>query len=237
MRPRPAIVLLLVLGCSFSFAQGNKASDVPVSGAALSSYVPVHKFDPNRDAAGDIQAAIAEAQRTGKRILVDIGGDWCQYCHQMDQLFQEHPELLELRDNSFITVAVYYGTDKKNEQVLSHYPKLEGIPHFYVLDGRGSVLHSQHLLELRKGGKYDPDKMKEFLTKWSSSAAGSIGQNDRCTYFCDSSSSMMRAQVSAVRGSNSRRALKGLRRRFAVGQSRNGLSIQKPPADHDAAQS
>lgn len=96
----------------------------------------------------------------------------------MDQLFQEHPELLELRDKNFITVAVYYGTDKKNEQVSSHYPKVEGIPHFYVLDGSGSVLHSQHLLELRKGGKYDPDKMKEFLTKWSPSPGESAAQND-----------------------------------------------------------
>jgi thioredoxin-related protein len=134
-------MVFLLLGCVFSLAQGNKAPDTQLAGAAGSSYVAVHKFDPKRDAAADIQAAIAEAQRTGKRVLLDIGGDWCQYCHQMDQLFQEHPELLELRDKNFITVAVYYGTDKKNEQVLSHYPKVEGIPHFYVLDSSGSVFH------------------------------------------------------------------------------------------------
>ena len=176
MRTRPAATLIFVLGCAFLFAQDNKAHDTQLSGAADSTYVPVHKFDSKRDAAADIQAAITESQRTGKRILLDVGGDWCQYCHEMDRLFRERPELLELRDKNFITVAVYYGTDKKNEQVLSHYPKVEGIPHFYVLDSRGSVLHSQHLLELRKGGKYDPDKMKEFLTKWSPSAAESVGK-------------------------------------------------------------
>ncbi len=170
-------MLFLLLGCALSLAQANKPDTQP-SGAAGSGYVAVHKFDPKRDAGADIQAAIAEAQRTGKRIILDIGGDWCQYCHQMDQLFQEHPDLLELRDKNFITVAVYYGTDKKNEQVLSHYPKVAGIPHFYVLDGTGSVLHSQHLLELRKGGKYDPDKMKEFLTQWSPSADKSAAQKD-----------------------------------------------------------
>lgn len=173
MRGRPAAILFLVLGCSCSFAQTNTATDPPSSASSDSSYVPVHKFDPQRDAAADIQAAIAEARRTNKRILVDVGGDWCQYCHQMDQLFQEHPELLELRDKTFITVAVYYGTDKKNEQALSHYPKVEGIPHIYVLDSRGAVLHSQHVLELRKNGKYDPHTMKEFLTKWAPSPLGS----------------------------------------------------------------
>ena len=178
MRQRPAALLFLVLGCANSCAQGNETPDAQLSGVADSTYVPVHKFDSKRDATADIQAAIAAAQRTGKRILLDIGGDWCQYCHQIDQLFQEHPELLELRDKSFITVAVYYGTDKKNEQVLTHYPKVEGIPHFYILDSRGSLLHSQHVLDLRKDGRYDPDKMKEFLTKWSSSVARSVGQND-----------------------------------------------------------
>jgi thioredoxin-related protein len=176
VRPRPAALLFLVLASALSLAQVNKPPDPVVSGAADSGYIPVHKFDPQRDAAGDIQAAIAEAQRTGQRILLDIGGDWCQYCHQMDQLFLEHPELLDLRDKNFITVAIYYGMDKKSPQVLSHYPKVEGIPHFYVLDSRGAVLHSQHLVELRTGGKYDPDKLKEFLTKWSSSATESDGQ-------------------------------------------------------------
>ena len=103
MKSRPAAMLFLLLGCALSLAQGNKAPEAQPSGAAGSSYVTVHKFDPERDAAADIQAAIAEAQRTGKRIIVDI---------------------------------------------------------------------------VRKGGKYDPDKMKEFLTKWSPSADKSAAQND-----------------------------------------------------------
>lgn len=167
MRPRSAVVTLLVLGCLFSSAQSNKIPDAQVSGAADSSYVPVRKFDPKRDAEADIQAATAEAQRTGKRILLDVGGDWCQYCHEIDQFFQEHPEILQLRDNNFITVAIYYGGDNDNQQALSHYSKVLGIPHFFVLEKNGTLLHSQHVLELRIGGKYDPEKMKDFFLTWS----------------------------------------------------------------------
>ena len=94
----------------------------------------------------------------------------------MEQLFQQHPELVEQREKNFVTVAVYYGSDKKNEQALSRYPKVNDIPHFYVLDGSGSVLHSQHLTELRTGANYDPDKVKDFLTKWSPSSAVSSGE-------------------------------------------------------------
>jgi hypothetical protein len=65
----------------------------------------------------DIQAGIVEAQRTGKCILPNVGGGG-QYCHPMDQLSQEHPELLALRDKNFISWG-YYGTDRQNEPVLT----------------------------------------------------------------------------------------------------------------------
>jgi len=160
------------VACAYLYAQGAGPEAAEAQGSATAgAYAPVHKFDPKRDAASDIQAAVAEAHRAGKRVIVDVGGDWCQYCHQMDELFQLHPELLELREKNFVTVAVYYGSDKKNEQALSRYPKLKGIPHYYVLDGNGSVVQSQHLTELRTGANYDPDKMKEFLTKWAPSPA------------------------------------------------------------------
>ncbi len=71
------------------------------------------------------------------------------------------------REKNFITVAVFYSSENKNEQVLSHYSKVLGVPHFFVLEKDGSLLHSQHVLELRTGGNYNPDKMKEFLIKWA----------------------------------------------------------------------
>jgi thiol:disulfide interchange protein len=143
----------------------SSASDTP-SGVE-SKYVPVDTFDPARDAAADIDRAVAEARRTGRRILLDIGGDWCPWCHQLDQLFQQYPDIRRLRDENFVTVKLYYGEEKKNEQVLSRYSKVLGIPHFFVLDKDGSLLHSQHVVELQSGGNYSPDKMKEFLSRWS----------------------------------------------------------------------
>src|SRR6266705_3739834 len=129
MRFRSAVALFVALGWLLSLSQNNNAPDAQ---AVLdAAYIPVHKFDPARDAAADIQAAFGEAQKTRKRIILDVGGDWCQYCHEMDQLFTEYPELVELREKNYVSVAVYYGSDNKNEQVLSRYPKVEGILHFY----------------------------------------------------------------------------------------------------------
>ncbi len=142
---------------------------LPVWAAAQSSYIPVHKFDSKHDPAADLRAAIAEAQRTEKRIILDVGGDWCVYCRQMDELFQQHPDLASLRDEHFITVAVYYATDNKNPQFLSQYEKIPGIPHLYVLDDHGRLVRSQPAIELRepKTGSYSPDRMRAFLLRWS----------------------------------------------------------------------
>lgn len=163
MRSRIAF-WVVVLTASALFAQ-TKASES--SSASVSPYTPVHKFDPKRNASADIQNAIAEAQRTGKNIILDIGGDWCQYCHQMDQFFAEHADVLRQRDANFVTVDVYYGTDNKNQAALSRYTKILGVPHFFVLDKNGNLIHSQHVLDLRTGSNYDPKKMTEFFAKWA----------------------------------------------------------------------
>jgi thiol:disulfide interchange protein len=159
--------MFLVLGCALLLAQDNKTPDVHLSGAADSTYVPVHKFDPNRNAVADIQAAVVEAQRAGKRVIVDVGGDWCAWCHVLDKFFEQNPDIVRLRDKNFITVAVFYSLENKNEKALSPYSKVEGIPHFFVLEKDGSLLHSQAMIKLETGGEPDPEKMKEFLLKWS----------------------------------------------------------------------
>lgn len=177
------VIAASVAFACLSFAQAApEAAKKSAAGASESPYTSLH-FVPTRDAAADIQAALVEAQKTGKRVLIDVGGDWCLYCLQMDQFYQANPEIRRLRDESFITVPVFYSSENKNEKVLSQYPKVEGIPHLFVLDQDGRVLHSQHMIELRSKATYDVEKMKQFLLKWAphvaadgSAAASSTGQ-------------------------------------------------------------
>lgn len=162
-----AALPLFVLATTFSFAQSGQAPDARVSRSGESGYTLVLKFDPKRDAAADIRAAIAEAQRTSKRILLDVGGDWCTWCHVLDEFFAQHRDLALLRDDNFITVAVYYSKEDRNEKVLSSYPQIEGVPHFFVLEKDGTFLYSQGIVKIETGGEPDPEKMKDFLLKWS----------------------------------------------------------------------
>jgi len=166
---------LAILGYVCLLAQDSAKPVTPANNE--STYTPVHQFDPARDAAADIERAISEARRTRKRILVDVGGDWCSFCHALNHLFQQHRSLLELRDKGFITVAVYYGDENKNEQVLSKYSKVLGIPHIFVLDQDGALLHSQHVADFQVEGNYSPEQMRDFLSKWSPGSGDSAKSN------------------------------------------------------------
>jgi thioredoxin-related protein len=158
---KPVIYILLAL------MAGPTCFGQVIGSEKISAYVPVTRFNAKRDAVADISAAIAEAQRTGKRIILYIGGPWCPYCDQLEELFEKHSGLRTLRDAHFITVPIYIGSDNSNAHALASYTAISGVPHFFVLDKNGALLHSQHMLELRANGEYGPSKMQEFLSRWA----------------------------------------------------------------------
>ena len=125
------------------------------------------KFDPGRDATKDIRDGVAEAKHSSRRVLLDVGGEWCIWCHRLDTLFAENPDLAGFLHGNFVVVKVNYSKENKNEEVLSHYPKVAGYPHLFVLDARGKLLHSQDTGELESGKHHDRDKVFAFLKKWA----------------------------------------------------------------------
>jgi thioredoxin-related protein len=161
--------LLCILPFIFLF---NSLNAIPSADSSRSDSERIHKFDPARDAAKDVQDAIRLAQQTHKRILLDVGGEWCIWCHRLDSLFLQHKDLAEYLTNHYVVVKVNVSKENKNENFLSQYPKVAGYPHLFVLDQEGKFLHSQDTGELEypknhpvKG--HDKKKVFRFLKKWA----------------------------------------------------------------------
>ena len=123
------------------------------------------KFDPGRDAMADVEQALGLAQAQRKLVFVDVGGEWCTWCHVFDRFVASRPEVKKTLEEKYIVVKVNYSPQNRNEKLLSRWPKAKGYPHFYILDGNGRVLVSQASGELEAGKDYDEAKVLALLRK------------------------------------------------------------------------
>ena len=156
----PVSVILLTIGYLLLSAGESKT-------ISQSKYQPVAKYDPKRNAAQDIDDAIKEAQRAHKRILLEVGGDWCSWCHTLDNFFEAHPDLVQLRDQHFVTVKINFSQENENKEVLSRYGPIESYPHLLVLDEDGKLLLSKDTGALESGKSYNLEKLTAFLKEWA----------------------------------------------------------------------
>lgn len=125
-------------------------------------------YDPKRDPAVDLKAAIPEAKASGRRILLEVGGEWCSWCHVLHKLVTTDKEIGDRLHEGFVVVKVNWSPENENTRFLSAYPPIQGYPHLFVLDGDGTYLWSQNTGELEnKAGGYDRAKVLAFLKKWS----------------------------------------------------------------------
>ncbi len=125
------------------------------------------KFDPSRNPKSDLKNAIALAEATNKRIILDVGGEWCIWCHRLDKFFEENADIKNFMKENFVVVKVNYSPENKNEKFLSKYPKIPGYPHLFVLDKNGKFLHSQDTGKLESGKGYSKDSVMTFLNTWA----------------------------------------------------------------------
>jgi thiol:disulfide interchange protein len=135
--------------------------------AAPQSHVGAQTFDPSRDAARDVADAVALAKASGRRVLVDVGGEWCVWCHLLDHFFATDGEALRLRKRYYVVVKVNWSPDNHNDAVLSRWPPVAGYPHLFVLDADGRLVHSQPTDVLEKGRGYDRDRIIAFLRRYA----------------------------------------------------------------------
>jgi thiol:disulfide interchange protein len=135
---------------------------------ATSSSAPQRQpYDPARDPQKDVWAAMDVARAQHKRILLEVGGEWCGWCHLLDKALAEEGAIREQIASNFVVVKVNVSPENWNAAFLSCFPGIPGYPHFFVLDSEGRFLHSQGTDELSSSTAYYKDRLLLFLQRWS----------------------------------------------------------------------
>jgi Surface antigen variable number repeat/Thioredoxin-like len=129
-------------------------------------YTPSPTYDPKSDAQLQLARAQLEAQRTKKRLLLIVGGEWCGWCRVLEQTFQRNPALIEFRDSHFVVLHIDLSDQSAAECALKDYPKPPGVPFIYVLDSTGVLIATDDTKGWESGDGYDSSRIEEFLKKW-----------------------------------------------------------------------
>ncbi len=132
--------------------------------AKLDFYTVSH-YDEKRDPTSDLVTTIERAKAENKRILIQVGGEWCGWCHRISKYIETNEVVRGLTTEHFLVMKVTYPSEYA-ESFLENYPKIDGYPHFFVLEQDGTLLHSQGTAELEQGKSYNQSVFSDFLTSW-----------------------------------------------------------------------
>jgi thiol:disulfide interchange protein len=129
-------------------------------------YTRRHIYPEVSAAQTDIAAALTEARRTHKRVLLDFGGDWCGDCQVLDIYFHD-PANLPLLEQNYVLVHINVGRIDQNLDVGEKYgvDLKKGVPALAVLSPNGKSLYGQsgQFSDMRY---MESASVNEFLAKW-----------------------------------------------------------------------
>lgn len=161
---RAAFRLVILAGIALGLAQGAGA-DADADGAdRLPAYSVA--YDLARDPGADARAAFALAAASGRRVLIEAGGDWCHWCYVLDRLLAREPALARRLHRAFVVLKVAIDEDHDGAAVLADYPRPDGYPYLYVVAADGVLVHAQDAVAFVEEHDYSARRVDEFIERW-----------------------------------------------------------------------
>jgi len=156
-------VWFLVLVC-LSFSISGMANTYNVDNLPLYSRIYDDKRDPFKDAV----AAIELANETGRNVLIEIGGNWCTWCHKMDDFLLANPAVYQALHSKYVLLKVNVSDSNENEAFMKSLPPVLGYPHMYVSTNTGKMILSKDTAELldQERENYSRQAWLAFLNQW-----------------------------------------------------------------------
>ena len=170
MKLRTLLVALSILpflaACS---PPGVHAPKIGIDKIAQLPVVERSPYDPNADATTAVDAAFARAKKNGKRVLIDLGGNWCPDCIVLANLMQL-AELKPFLAAHFEIVSVDVGRFDKNLQIPARFgitERLEGVPSVIVAEPDGRFVNPGRIAALADARHMTPQAIADWLALWA----------------------------------------------------------------------
>jgi thioredoxin 1 len=111
---------------------------------------PALPYDESADPHRDLQTALANARKSGKRVLVVFGANWCLDCRLLDREFHAGGRTASLVHSRYEVVKVDVGHFDKNLDFAKLYgePIKKGIPSVVIVTPTNQVVYQTEAGEL-----------------------------------------------------------------------------------------
>ena len=133
-------------------------------------------YDENIDRMEQIDNALAKANKEGKFVICQVGGNWCPWCLRFADLVSKDADLAKIISDNYVYTHVNLSRKTKGtkddgavKKRLGN-PARFGLPVFVIHNSDGSVLHIQDSSYLEEGQGYSKEKIAGFLKNWTPSA-------------------------------------------------------------------
>jgi thiol-disulfide isomerase/thioredoxin len=164
----------LVLASLTALLLAGSAGAVPAPrvSVATTADLPVvvrYPYDENADADAAVAAAFARARASHKRVLIDLGGNWCGDCVVLANIMAL-PEMKPFLARHFEVVSVDIGREDKNLQIPARFgvDLKGGVPTMLIVEPDGRTLvDAGHIAALEDARHMTPQGLADWLAQWA----------------------------------------------------------------------
>lgn len=133
------------------------------------------EINPNEQ----IDNGLAEAKKSGKFVICQVGGNWCPWCLKFADFVSNDSTINKLIEDNFVFLHVNYNPRQTDQTKIEQSKKMLkrlgnparfGYPVFVVLNEKGDVIHIQDSSFLEEGNGYNKEKVLRFFQNWTPKA-------------------------------------------------------------------
>ncbi|MEH6790168.1 thioredoxin family protein [Parasphingorhabdus sp.] len=151
-------------------ALGSAAAVQPAlaESPAQTGHPEARVFDDRADAAAEVDAALALAQQSGKRVMLVLGANWCHDSRGLAGWFAE-PRFAAMLDAKYERVNVDVGYKDRNLAIAPRFgiAEIKGTPTVLVLSPEGQLLNRKSAPKWRNAASREPDDIFAYFDQFT----------------------------------------------------------------------
>ena len=131
--------------------------------------LPDHPYNQSADPGQAVDQALARARQNGKKVLIDLGGNWCADCLILSGVMAL-PEVQAFLNARYEIVLVDIGRVNRNLAIPARFGvtvKLEGVPAILIVTPDGHLVNKDHFAALAEARNMTPQAIVDWLAQWS----------------------------------------------------------------------